>query len=71
METVLIVDDEHIIREQLKDIIDWNTLGFEICGEASNGEEALSFILEQNPSLVLMDICMPKMYGIDTIKIAR
>lgn len=71
MKTVLIVDDEHIIREQLKRIIDWNTLGFEICGEASNGKEALSFILEQNPSLVLIDICMPKMYGTDTIKRAR
>ena len=71
METVLIADDEVNIREGLKIIIDWNELGFEICGEAANGEEALSAILEKNPSLVLLDIRMPKMYGTDLIRIAR
>lgn len=35
METVLIADDEQNIREGLKYILDWNKLGFEICGEAS------------------------------------
>lgn len=38
---VLIVDDEQIVREGLRYIIDWNTLGFCICGEAANGEDAL------------------------------
>lgn len=71
METVLIADDEQNIREGLKCILDWNKLGFEICGEASNGDETLSLILKQNPSLVLLDIRMPKMYGTDIIKIAR
>lgn len=71
METVLIADDEQNIREGLKYILDWNKLGFEICGEASNGEEALSFILKQNPSLVLLDIRMPKLYGTDIIKTSR
>ena len=71
METVLIADDEVNIREGLKIIIDWNELGFEVCGEAANGEEALSAILEKNPSLVLLDIRMPKMYGTDLIRIAR
>lgn len=37
---VLIVDDEQIVREGLRYIIDWNTLGFCICGEAANGEDA-------------------------------
>ena len=41
METVLIADDEINIREGLKNIIDWNELGFEVCAEAANGEEAL------------------------------
>lgn len=71
METVLIADDEQNIREGLKCIVDWEALNFQICWEAANGEEALSVILKQNPSLVLLDIRMPKMYGTDIIRIAR
>ena len=71
METVFIADDEQNIREGLKYIVDWEDLGFHICGEASNGEEALYCILQQNPSLVLLDVRMPKMYGTDVIRIAR
>ncbi len=71
METVLIADDEQNIREGLKCIVDWQALDFELCGEASNGEDTLQAILKQNPSLVLLDIRMPKMYGTDIIRIAR
>lgn len=71
METVLIADDEQNIREGLRYILDWEELGFEIIGEAANGDDVLSFILKQNPSLVLLDIRMPKMYGTEIIKIAR
>ena len=71
METVLIADDEKNIREGLKCILDWEALGFHICGEASNGEDALSCILQSKPSLVLLDIRMPKLTGIDIIRIAR
>ena len=71
METVFIADDEQIIRNGLKCIIDWNELGFEICGEASNGEDALNKILQLNPSLVLIDIRMPKLHGIDVIEASR
>ncbi|MGN1179834.1 MAG: response regulator [Suilimivivens sp.] len=71
METVLIADDEQNIREGLKYIVDWKALDFEICGEASNGEDTLQAILKQNPSLVLLDIRMPKMYGTDIIRLAR
>ena len=45
MNTVFIADDELIIRQGIKCIIDWEQLGFEIIGEASNGEDALNFIL--------------------------
>lgn len=44
MHTVLIVDDELIIRQGLKCIIEWDKLGFRIIGEASNGKDALDFI---------------------------
>lgn len=71
METLLIADDERNIRDGLKCILDWEALGFTLCGEASNGEEALSGILKNNPSLVLLDIRMPKLSGIDIIRIAR
>ena len=55
---VLIVDDEKIVREGIKHLIDWNNLGFCICGEAANGEEALSMIKLYDPGLVLLDIRM-------------
>lgn len=71
METVFIADDEQNIREGLKYIVDWEALGFKICGEASNGEATLQAILKENPSLVLLDIRMPKMYGTEIIRIAR
>lgn len=71
MKTVLIADDELNIREGLKCIVDWRSLGFEISGETANGEDTLQFILKQNPSLVLLDIRMPRLYGTDIVRIAR
>lgn len=68
---VLIVDDETIVRTGLKNIIDWNAYGFEICGEADNGLDGLRGILELKPDLVLLDIKMPGMYGIDVAEQAR
>lgn len=71
METVLIADDEMPIREGIKCIVDWEELGFKICGEAANGEEALKQILSLKPSLVLLDIKMPKLEGLEVIENAR
>ncbi len=71
MINVLIVDDEKIVREGIRHLIDWNNLGFCICGEASNGEEALEKIKKYQPGLVLLDIRMPKMYGTDLMATAR
>ena len=71
MESVYIADDEANIREGLKCIIDWEELGYTICGEAGNGEDALRDILQINPSLVLIDMRMPKMYGLEVIEKAK
>lgn len=71
METLFIADDENAIREGLKQIIDWNALGFALCGEASNGKDALSQILALNPSLVLLDVKMPGLHGTEVIRLAR
>lgn len=68
---VLIADDEAIVLEGLKYIIDWEDLGFSICSQAQNGEEALEKVLNLQPDLVLLDIRMPKLTGIEIVQIAR
>ena len=71
METLFIADDEASIREGLKYIADWESLGFRLCGEASNGADALERILALQPSLVMLDVRMPKMHGTEVIRRAR
>ena len=68
---VLLCDDEQIVREGLRYIIDWEALGFTICGEAENGEDALAKIEKYKPGLVLMDIRMPKISGLELIAMMR
>ncbi len=65
---VLIADDEEIVRKGLKNIIDWERLGCEICGEASNGEDVLEKIVSLKPAIVMLDINMPVKTGIDVLK---
>jgi two-component system response regulator YesN len=71
MYSVLIADDEKIIRKGLCSIIDWEALGFTIAGEAQNGREVLSFLEVHNPDVVLIDIRMPLLHGLDAIRQAR
>lgn len=71
MYKVLIADDEKIIRMGLCSIIDWNAEGFEIVAQASNGSEALQLMDSMNPDVVLIDIRMPKLHGLDAIREAR
>lgn len=71
MLNVMIIDDEDYIREGLKRIIDWNKYGFYICGEASNGVRGLAQIQELKPDLVIVDIKMPMMDGLEMIKELR
>ena len=69
--SIFIADDENIVREGLKYVIDWERLGFRICGEASDGEEALEKLGAYNPQLVLLDVRMPSMNGTELIRAAR
>jgi len=71
MISVLIADDESIVLEGLKCILDWKELGFYIIGEAKNGEDALEKLNILQPDLALLDIRMPKLHGTDVIKMAR
>lgn len=68
---LIIVDDEQIVREGIKNLLDWEALGYHIAGEAANSTEAFKLIKEQKPELVLLDVRMPGMYGTDFIKMAR
>ena len=71
MRTLYIADDEKAIRDGIKLIVDWKELGYEICGEAGNGTDAVADIVRLMPDLVLMDIRMPGISGIDAIKKLR
>ncbi|EEK85344.1 Sensory transduction protein ydfI [Bacillus cereus ATCC 4342] len=61
------MDDHFVVREGLKLIIETSD-SFQIIGEAANGEEALSFIEKKKPDVILMDLNMPKMSGLETIE---
>jgi len=63
---ILIVDDAAFMRMMIKNILLKN--GFEVTGEAENGNQALESYKENRPDLVTMDITMPEMDGIETVK---
>ena len=64
--TILIVDDAAFMRMMIKDVLTKN--GFEVIGEAENGKIAIERYKELRPDLVIMDITMPEMNGIDALK---
>lgn len=71
MYTLLIADDEAMIREGLKHLLDWNALGFALCGEASTGKQTYQQMMALAPDVVLLDIRMPEMTGLEVIRLAR
>ncbi|MGH4052021.1 MAG: response regulator [Clostridium sp.] len=68
---ILIVDDEYLLRQGIKHLVDWNKEGFEIIGEVSNGKEAIDFIEKLNPHIIISDIVMPIMDGVDLTRIVK
>jgi two-component system response regulator YesN len=68
---VLIVEDEIFVRESIKEIINWQELGYKVVGEAGTGKEALGLIVKFNPDLVLTDIIMPEMDGLELLRKTR
>ena len=69
MYKILLVDDEILIREKIAQKIPWEELGFELVAACENGQEAME-ILEKEPiDVVLTDICMPYMDGLELAKI--
>lgn len=61
---ILVVDDHPLVRRGLINSLEGNA-EWEVCGEATNGREAISEFLRLQPDLILMDISMPEMNGID------
>ncbi|WP_165452514.1 response regulator [Paenibacillus thalictri] len=68
---VILVDDEAFIRSSVRQFVPWATYGFEVIGEASAGRQALTMIRERRPDLVLADIIMPGMNGIELLEQVR
>ena len=68
MYSILIVDDEPIVKIALRSILPWEEHGFSICGTASNGLEALSLIEQHHPDVIITDLKMPKMDGLELIR---
>ena len=60
---VFLVEDEYVVREGIKNNIDWAAHGFDFCGEAGDGELAYSMIQKEKPDIVFMDIVMPEKDG--------
>ncbi|MBI9014796.1 MAG: response regulator transcription factor [Clostridiales bacterium] len=71
MYKVMLIDDERVIRQGLRKLIDWTSIGYEIVDEAEDGISALEKIQCHLPDLVLLDIRMPGMDGMDLLKKMR
>ncbi|MDR0722690.1 MAG: response regulator [Treponema sp.] len=65
MKKILIVDDEYIVRLGLKIIVDWAGFGYVVAGEAANGQEAFDFFQKNPVDVILTDIKMPVMDGLE------
>jgi DNA-binding NarL/FixJ family response regulator len=62
---ILLVDDHEIVREGIRTLIARSRPDWEICGEAGNGEEAVEAVKTLKPDVVILDITMPKMSGLE------
>ena len=68
---IFLAEDEVIVRETIKRMIPWEDLGFELVGEAADGEMALPLLFRQKPDLLITDIKMPFMDGLTLAKVAK
>ncbi len=68
---ILIVDDELLVRVGLKSTLDWDEHGYSLVGEAKNAKEALELYEKYSPHILLTDISMPGMNGLELIKLLR
>lgn len=68
---IFLVEDEIVVREGIKNIVDWESHGYDFCGEASDGELAFPMIQKLRPDIVITDIKMPFMDGVELTKLIK
>lgn len=68
---VFLVEDEYIVREGIKNNVDWAANGFTFCGEAGDGELAFPMIKKEHPDIVITDIRMPFMDGLELSRLIK
>ncbi|MBO5621778.1 MAG: response regulator [Butyrivibrio sp.] len=68
---VFLAEDEFVVREGIKNNIDWGAHGYQFCGEAGDGEVAFSMIKEQRPDILITDIKMPFMDGLTLSRLVK
>ena len=71
MVKLLIADDEPLVQIGIKSMLNWADYGIEVCGTAMNGAAALEMIEEYSPEIVITDIRMPIMDGLELVRICR
>lgn len=71
MPKVLFIDDEPYVLEGLRTMINWVEYGFKVCGQATNGHDGLEALFNYRPELVITDIRIPGMNGLEVVKQAR
>ncbi len=68
MYTMILIDDEYLVREGIRQTIDWESYGIQIVAAAKNGEEGLEAIRRLQPDVIISDIRMPKMDGLQLVQ---
>lgn len=71
MYKLLIIDDEPLVQVGIRSMLPWNELNIEVCGVAGNGKAGLEIIEKENPDIVITDIKMPVMSGLELLKQIR
>lgn len=64
---ILVADDHEVVREGLRALLEKDT-GWQVCGEASNGREAVQLVSELAPDVVVMDLAMPELNGVEATR---
>jgi len=65
MYRILLVDDEILVRDAIRENIDWGSMDCQLVGDCENGRQAMEFVMEHPVDIVLTDICMPYMDGME------
>jgi CheY-like chemotaxis protein len=68
--TILVVDDNPKIRQLLCEMFERED-GYHLCAEAANGQEAIALTLDHKPELIILDMSMPKMNGLEAAKVLK